>query len=180
MRRSMKSGHIALVAVAVLALIGPAFLVVAQLQPEPPPPEPIAVWVCDHCGATERAPLENRSPDCSHCSEGQMVQRVYFRCPACGAVFEAYQVNWSPKAGRAADCRKEADAHASLGRVVAPHDGVRDERMHVGAVWVGHVRDEIRKQPVRDRVQATTPDQVEAREDRRAFAIEDLTQCGGR
>ena len=43
-----------------------------------------------------------------------MVQRVYFRCPACRAVFEAYQVNWSPKADRAADSRKEADAQASL------------------------------------------------------------------
>ena len=126
----MKPGQIALVAVAVLAMIGSAILVIAQLQPEPPPRDPIAVWVCDHCGTDARAPLGNRSPDCTHCSEGQMVQRVYFRCPACAAVFEAYHVNWSPKADRAADSRKEADAHVTLAAecendplLVRPPDG---------------------------------------------------------
>ena len=110
----MKTGQIATVVGALVVIAGSAALIVTQLGPEGEPPDPTAVWVCDHCGRTERAPLENKSADCPACTEGQMVQRVFFRCQACRTVFEAYQTNWSPRAERAADLRSQADAHEAL------------------------------------------------------------------
>ena len=110
----MKARDLVAVVVALGAIGGAAALLVEQLGTEPPPADPMALWVCDHCGREARAPLTNRSLDCGKCAEGQMVQRVFFRCRACMALFEAYQANWSPKAARAADIRKEADAHRTL------------------------------------------------------------------
>ena len=112
----MKSRRIAIAVAALAVIAGSTALIVAQLAAEPPRGDPMAVWVCDHCGAEARAPLQNRSDDCPRCAEGQMVQRVWMRCSGCGALFEAYRVNWSPKAPRAADVREQADAHKALAR----------------------------------------------------------------
>lgn len=114
----MKPRRIAIAVVALVLIAASAALIVAQLLsgPEPEPPDPIALWVCDQCRREARLPLANRSPDCPACAEGQMVQRAFFRCPACGHLFEAYQANWSPYADRAADCRRQADAHKALAR----------------------------------------------------------------
>ena len=76
---------------------------------EAPEPDPPALFVCDHCGAEATLPLDNTSPDCPDCAQGQMVQRVFFRCKTCGEVFEAYQICWSPDAGRAAAKVEQAD-----------------------------------------------------------------------
>lgn len=110
----MKAGQIAIAVVAVVVMVLAVALIVGQLGHDPAPSDPVAVFVCDGCGREARLPHQNRSPDCPACAEGQMVQRVFFRCPACGETFEAYQANWSPYADRAADARAEADAHEPL------------------------------------------------------------------
>ncbi len=112
----MKARRIIIAAVALAAILGSAALIAMQVisGPERLPPDPMTLWVCDHCGREAKRPLDNRSPDCPACAEGQMVQRVFFRCPACGHVFEAYQINWSPTADRAADLCRQADAHKPL------------------------------------------------------------------
>lgn len=100
---------IALPIVLVLLVV----VVLCQRGGEPPlAPDPMAQWVCDNCGKTRVAPQGDTSIDCPHCDQGQMVQRVYFRCAKCGETFEAYQMNRSPRSPRAADVRKEADVHS--------------------------------------------------------------------
>ena len=82
--------------------------------------DPTAHWVCDSCGYESTAPLGKGSADCPQCGEGQMVQRVYYKCESCGETFEAYQVNYAPTAERAEDARKEADAQEPLSEGMPP------------------------------------------------------------
>jgi len=110
----MRPTRIVLVVLALACIALASVLIARQLRPEPTARDPMATWVCDGCGATEMAPLRNVSRDCPRCAQGQMVQRVFFRCTGCGAVFEGYQVNWSPEAPRAAAACQEADAHKPL------------------------------------------------------------------
>ena len=101
-----------------LIVAGAAFVVAAVVLCRhlggPPEQEPAeANWVCDQCGAEATLPDEARSPDCSQCDTGQMVQRVFFKCRKCGSVFEGYQFHWSPNAPRAKDKVAEVDADPS-------------------------------------------------------------------
>jgi len=107
---------VAVVAAAVMMVVVAIVLVGMQAarEQEAARKDPMAVWVCDTCGYETRAPWNCVSADCPRCAEGQMVQRVFFRCRRCGKVFEGYQMNWSPMAPRAADRRTEADAHKPL------------------------------------------------------------------
>ena len=66
--------------------------------------------VCSHCGYEAALPFEPVSPDCPKCAEGQMVQRMFFKCAKCGTVFEACHKNWSSLKPRAAQARAQADA----------------------------------------------------------------------
>ena len=91
-------------------LVGAGAILAWRLTARDEPQADLAAWVCDACGAEATRPFESRSPDCRACAEGQMVQRVYFKCAMCGSTFEGYQVNWSPKSPRAEPERAEADA----------------------------------------------------------------------
>ena len=112
----MRTKKLAIMVVAVVVIGVSLAAIVTQIArgPEAERPEPTAVWVCDGCGHEAKARWTSVSADCPRCADGQMVQRVFFRCRRCGTLFEGYQVNWSPMAARAADRRKEADAHKAL------------------------------------------------------------------
>ena len=111
----MLVGALALIAIAVV-------LVVRQMGPGAEQQDPIATWVCDSCGHQAKEPLGNTSADCPECAEGQMVQRVFFKCKKCDEVFEAYQLNWSPMESRAQAKCKEADQSGSLLKGVRKED----------------------------------------------------------
>ncbi len=118
----MQSKQIVMAVVAVVVIIGATVYIVTKLGGSSETSDPVAVWVCDNCGYEAEFPLENKSPDCPKCAEGQMVQRQYFKCKKCGEVFEAYQINWSPLAPRAADVKKEADRSGKLDAGVRPEE----------------------------------------------------------
>lgn len=105
----MDSKQIGMIAVAVVAIAAAAFLIVRHLGSSDEATVE-ATWVCDSCGAKAEAELTNTSAPCPKCSDGQLVQRVFFRCKKCEKAFEGYQVNWSPLDDRAADARKSAGA----------------------------------------------------------------------
>ena len=118
----MQSKQIVMAVVAVVVIIGATVYIVRKLGSSGETGDPVAVWVCDSCGHEDEFPLENQSPDCPKCPEGQMVQRQYFKCKKCGEAFEAYQTNWSPLAPRAADVKEEADRSGKLAAGVRPEE----------------------------------------------------------
>lgn len=101
------------IALPILLAVLAAILLCRRDEAPPLAPDPMAQWVCDHCGKTMAAPQGDTSMDCPHCDRGQMVQRIYFTCKKCGTTFEAYQLNRSPDAPRGAEAKKAADAAAT-------------------------------------------------------------------
>ena len=116
------------IALPILLAVLAAILLCRRDEAPPLAPDPMAQWVCDHCGKTMAAPQGDTSMDCPHCDRGQMVQRIYFTCKKCGTTFEAYQLNRSPDAPRGAEAQKAGDAAAgggcgAAGGEVAPAGG---------------------------------------------------------
>ena len=101
----MDPKQIGMIAVAV-ALIAVAVVVVMKSMGGSEGTE--TFWVCDSCGEKAQQGIANTSADCPKCSEGQLVQRVHFRCKKCKSAFEGYHLNFSPLAERASDVAKEA------------------------------------------------------------------------
>lgn len=103
----MEPKQIGMVVVAALLIVVAVVLVMKNLGGDDAEVE--TLWVCSACGEKATVPLGNQSPDCPKCSDGQLVQRVFFRCKKCDKeTFEGYQVSLSPLAERAAKARKEA------------------------------------------------------------------------
>ncbi len=118
----MEPKQIGMLAVALGLIVVALVLVVRQFGGSDEQGDPTATWVCDGCGHEAKAPLGDTSPECPKCAEGQLVQRVFFKCKKCGEVFEAYQLNWSPLEPRAAAKAKEADASGPLQHGVRKED----------------------------------------------------------
>ena len=116
----MQGKQIVLLAGAVLAIVVAVVFLMRQSGPGPEQDDPMAVWVCDGCGEAARGPLAGGSADCAKCAEGQMVQRVYFRCKQCSKAFEGYQLNRSPAAPRAEAKCGEADKSGARSKGVTP------------------------------------------------------------
>ena len=105
----MEPKQIGMIVVAALLIVVAVVLVMKNLGGEDAETE--ALWVCSACGEKATVPLENSSPNCPKCSDGQLVQRVFFHCKKCDKeTFEGYQLNLTPLADRAATACKEAGA----------------------------------------------------------------------
>ncbi|MFW6163386.1 MAG: hypothetical protein ACODAJ_11510, partial [Planctomycetota bacterium] len=67
----MEPKQIGMLAVAGLLIVVAVVLVARQLGGGQEQEDPVATWVCDNCGHEADQPLENVSPNCPECEEGQ-------------------------------------------------------------------------------------------------------------